>query len=86
MLWRLTLDVCANPFQGCLNVQDAEVLRVAFLLQLCGVRGREDAFTSVEADINHSLASKVVALKLGVATGARDHSTAVDVYEDLRVR
>jgi hypothetical protein len=75
-------NVLVDPLQSLLNIEDTEVLRTV-LAQLSRVRVGEDALSGVEADEDNVLASKVVSLKLSVAAGTGDHSTAVHVYEDL---
>lgn len=81
---KLTGNVAVDPFQGSFNVENVEVLRSAG--QLSRVRGTEDRLAIVEVDVDDVLGSKVATLPLRVAGAASDHSTSVNVNEDLQRR
>jgi hypothetical protein len=83
-LWsfsNFTFDVTVDPFQGFFNIKDTKVLDA---LQFYRVWRREYTLASVEADIDYTFASEIVALELRVTARSCDHGTAIHIYKHLQ--
>ena len=71
-----------DPFQSFMDIKDTKILRTV-LAQLGRVRVGEDALSGVEADEDDILTSERVSLKLDIAAGTGNHSSAIHIDEDL---